>query len=109
MVRLTIELYAPMPTARRIVAALRSMVMAARLEPGCLGCDVWTDEADDCAVRYEVRWSSEDTMRRRVRCEDFTRLLEVLESAPERPTVQFDFVTRCEGLEYVEAVRSGCW
>ena len=45
-------------------------------------------------------------MRLRVRSERFTRLLEVLESAPEAPpAVQFDFVTETRGLDYVAEVR----
>ena len=33
-------------------------------------------------------------------------LLEVLESAPEAPRVQFDFVTETRGLDYVAEVRN---
>ena len=36
----------------------------------------------------------------------FTRLLELLESAPEAPSLQFDFVTETRGLDYVEEVRN---
>ena len=45
-------------------------------------------------------------MRRRVLSDPFTKLLEVLEASPRRPTVEFDFVSKRMGLEYVENVRS---
>jgi hypothetical protein len=56
-------------------------------------------------VRYVEEWATEDAMRLRVRSERFTRLLEVLESAPSSPWVQFDFVTETRGLDYVAEVR----
>ena len=52
-------------------------------------------------VRYEELWATEEAMRLRVRSQEFTRLLEVLESAPEAPSVQFDFVMETRGLDYV--------
>ncbi len=47
--------------------------------------------------------------RRRYACgysrSGFTRLFELLESAPEAPSLRFDFVTDTRGLDYVEEVR----
>jgi hypothetical protein len=45
-------------------------------------------------------------MRRRVLSDQFTKLLEVLEASPRRPTVEFDFVAKRMGLDYIESVRS---
>jgi hypothetical protein len=56
-------------------------------------------------VRYVEEWATEEAMRRRVRSDRFTLLLEVLESASEAPGVQFDFVTETRGLDYVAEVR----
>ena len=57
-------------------------------------------------MRYEEVWATEEAIRLRVKSEGFTRLLELLESAPEAPTLQFDFVTETRGLDYVEEVRN---
>jgi hypothetical protein len=67
---------------------------------------IWTEQGDDFRVHYEERWSCEESMRRRVLSDAFTRLLEVLEASPHRPTVEFDFVAKRMGLEYVERVRT---
>ena len=45
-------------------------------------------------------------MRQRVLSDAFTRLLEVLEASPRPPTVEFDFVAKRMGLDYIENVRS---
>jgi hypothetical protein len=66
---------------------------------------VWTEDSDESVVRYLEEWDTEDAIRLHVRSERFTRLLEVLESAPAPPSVQFDFVTQTRGLDYVAEVR----
>ncbi len=81
------------------------MASPTRIEPGCLACRVWIEESDKSTVRYVEEWATEEAMRLRVRSERFTRLLEVLESAPAPPSVQFDFVTETRGLDYVAEVR----
>jgi hypothetical protein len=58
-------------------------------------------------MHYEERWATEQAMENRVRSDAFTKVLEVLEAGIERPEVEFDFVSRHQGLEYVEAVRRG--
>ena len=85
---------------------MRLLASPTRIEPGCLGCRVWTEDSDESSVRYVEEWATEEAMRLRVRSERFTRLLEVLESAPRRPSVQFDFVTKTRGLDYVAEVRN---
>ena len=85
---------------------MRFLASPTRLEPGCLGCRVWTEDSDESTVRYVEEWATEEAMRQRVRSERFTRLLEVLESAREAPSVQFDFVMETRGLDYVEEVRN---
>ena len=85
----------------QLVHALRLLASPTRIEPGCLGCRVWTEEARGVHGAVREEWATESAMRRRVRSERFTRLLEVLESAERPPCVQFDFVTETRGLDYV--------
>ena len=64
-----------------------------------------TDDNDGSQVRYEEEWATEEAMRRHVRSDRFTQFLQVLESVPQAPKVQFDFVAETRGLDYVEEVR----
>ena len=105
MVRLGVALAAPASGRDQIVHALRLLASPTRIEPGCLECRVWTEDTEEATVRYVEEWATEDAMRRRVRSGRFTRLLEVLESVPVPPRVQFDFVTETRGLDYVAEVR----
>ena len=108
MVHLTITLSASTMLAQRLVSALRALMGAIRLEPGFDSCSVWTTERQDdggLLVHYEERWTDERSMQARVRSDRFTQLLEIVERAPDNPQVEFQFVAKRQGLEYVEAVR----
>jgi quinol monooxygenase YgiN len=103
MVRLAVALTVPECESDQIVHTLRLLASPTRVEPDCLLCQVWTGE--ESVVRYVEEWATEDALRLHVRSDRFTRLLEVLESAPVPPTVQFDFVADTRGLDYVAEVR----
>jgi quinol monooxygenase YgiN len=108
MVCLTVLIRASTEQVQTLVTALRTLMRGARIEAGCLECDLWTaacESGSRSEVHYHERWVNEPAMERRVRSDAFTKLLEVLEAAPEPPAVFFDFVLRRQGLEYVEEVR----
>ena len=73
------------------------------LTDGCLDCSTWVEP--DWTVHYLEDWATEAHMRARVRSEVFTRLLSVIEASEEQPRVQFDFVTKTRGLDYIEEIR----
>jgi quinol monooxygenase YgiN len=105
MVRLTVGFTAVSGRcAQDLLEALRFLMIATRLESGCCGCSTWAEP--DASVHYQEEWETEADMRRRVRSPRFTSLLAVLECAREAPRVQFDFVTRTRGIDYVEEIRS---
>jgi quinol monooxygenase YgiN len=103
MVRIAVALHAPEGRAREIVEAFRYVLVSTLLEPGCLGGSAWADP--DSSVHVVEEWATEEDVRRHVRSDRFTSFLSVLESAAERPHVQFDFVTTTRGLDYVAEIR----
>ena len=104
MVRVSVMLDAATSRAAQdLLDALRFLIPATQLQPGCLGCSVWTDS--NLTVHYIEDWATESDVSRRVRSDSFTLLLSILESS-RNPRVQFDFVTSTRGLDYVVEVRS---
>jgi quinol monooxygenase YgiN len=103
VVRLSVVLVASARTAARLEEALRSLMIPTMLSDGCLDCSTWV--APDWTVHYLEDWATEAHMRDRVRSDVFTRLLSVIEASEEQPRVQFDFVTKTRGLDYIEEVR----
>ena len=48
----------------------------------------------------------EEDLREQVRSDRFSRLLELMESASERPQLRFELGSETRGLDYVEEVRA---
>ena len=87
--------------AHDLLEALQSVAVSTRLEPGCVSCSAWTDPM---LVRYMEEWASEADMRQRIRSDGFTSVLSIIEAAADAQ-VQFDFVAKTRGLDYVKEVR----
>ena len=106
MVRLSVALHVASPTdAIELIETLRHMTATTRLERGCQECAAWTDR--DFTVHYSESWATEFDARRRVQSSNFTSLLALMEQGTEPPEVQFDFVARTRGLDYVDEIRGG--
>ena len=84
---------------------LRSLMLPVQLDRGCKGCHLYMDADDTRALCYVEEWKTPQDLDREIRSERFTRLLSVMESASEPPTLEFLFVSRKRGLDYVEEVR----
>jgi hypothetical protein len=103
MVRLSVALQATsVRAAESLLEACRFLSISTRFDPGCVECSAWLEA--DARVRYTELWATEPDMRRRVRSDQFTSLLGVVEASSEA-AVQFDFVTSTRGLDYIEEVR----
>jgi quinol monooxygenase YgiN len=104
MVRLTVVMQATTRETPKLLEAFRYLMIRTRLDPGCVECSAWTD-ADE-HVHYVESWLDEAHIRRRVASDRFVPLLAILESARQAPQVQFDFVSKSRGLDYVAEVRT---
>lgn len=103
MVRLTVALTAASTRgAQELRDALSYLEPVTRIRPGCLRCANWMES--DLTLQHIEEWETEADMRRRVKSEDFTMLLEMVEAARE-PRVQFDFIDTTRGLDFVAEVR----
>lgn len=75
------------------------------VEPGCIGCDLYTDAANPNKFCLEIRWRSEGYLFKHLRSERYRHLLILIELGKEPPAVEFHDVTKTQGLELVAAIR----
>jgi quinol monooxygenase YgiN len=104
-VRVTVEWRIPFCESKSIADALHSLMGAARVERGCIGCSLSTDAGDRATLRYVESWETEGDLKRTVRSERFARLAGLVEGASEPPTIEFTLPGGTRGLEYAEEVR----
>jgi hypothetical protein len=87
------------------VQALRLIMRSARAGKGLVDCRILLDADDANTIDYEERWQTREDFDEQVRSSRYTRLLALMESASERPSLEFHFISDTHGLEYVGAVR----
>ncbi len=105
MVLTVLRLTSAPSRAAELVQGLRALMRAARAEKGLLDCHLYFDADDANTVRYEEWWQSREDFEEQVCSTHYTRLLALMESALERPSLEFHFIAETRGLEYIAAVR----
>jgi quinol monooxygenase YgiN len=103
-VRMTMKWLVPPPESGPITAALHALMVAARVEPGCVSCNLSTQMGDKAGLHYEEIWEDEEDLKRQLRSIRFSRLAELVERATERPEIEFVLEGGVRGLDYAEEV-----
>ena len=89
-----------------MVQALRMLLRAVRAEKGFIAGRLCLEVDDANTILYEERWQTRKDFEDQLRSSRYTRLLALMESAAEQPSLEFHFVSETRGLEYVAAIRS---
>jgi quinol monooxygenase YgiN len=85
--------------------ALFALVGPTSVEPGCIGCSLYTEAGNPHKFCLETRWRSEVDLVKHLRSEQYRNLLILIELGKEPPIVEFHDVSKTQGLELVAAVR----
>lgn len=107
MVELLLKLKAPPGRLQQTIQALRSVMSPARLERGVAEAHVSSDVADGNVLYYAETWPEVAGLDEHLRSPRFARMLALMETAAEAPTLEFRFVSEMRGLDYVAEVRGG--
>lgn len=105
MVRMLLRLTTRPADTEGAIRALQAIALAARIERACVRCDLCVDVESRDTLVYSEEWASEEDLHRQVRSDRFVRMLSLMELAEHPPELEFSFVSRTRGLDYVEAVK----
>jgi quinol monooxygenase YgiN len=89
------------------VEALRSIMLAAKVERGLTASRIYQEVGNPEALCLEEDWNSEPELKFYIRSSRFTDLLSLMETSPEAPVLEVRTVSAVSGLDYVKAVRFG--
>lgn len=107
MIELHLTLKVPPRKVRALTEALQALAKSARAEPGCVRVDVYkTVGASPHILCYGETWESETGLRRMIASKHFSQLASLMELSNEPPDCQFRFISKTQGLEFAEQVRS---
>ena len=101
MVQLLAKLIAPQEGVPELVRALRAVMWGARQARGCSFASVYLSGTEELSVAYLEEWHDAHELRRQFGSERFVQLLALLETAAERPVVEFRVISATYGLEYI--------
>ena len=105
MVQVTVCLAATVGGTNQLVEALLPLMHRAAQSAGCSGAHVCADVGDTGVLWYYEEWQDTCALEARVRSEQFSRLLALMETSARPPVLEFRTIEHSCGLEYVAAVR----
>jgi quinol monooxygenase YgiN len=88
-------------------AAVQSVMVATRAQPGCVSCSLSTQLGERTRFHYEEEWRTESDLNLQLNSGRFARLAHLMESSMERPRIEFQLPDGTRGIEYAEEVRRG--
>ena len=100
MVQLLVRLVARPDEAPELLRALRSVLRPAAQARGCSFARIYREANDSQRLQYLEEWDDPEELRQQLKSERFVHLLELLETATERPVVEFRIIAEKYGLEY---------
>jgi quinol monooxygenase YgiN len=101
MIQLMVRMVAQPNGTPQLLTALRSVMRPAQQARGCCFAEIYRRVNDDCRIEYVEEWDDPRELRDQFGTERFHRLLELLETAAERPLVEFRIIDITHGLEYI--------
>jgi len=73
----------------------------ARQDRGCSFASVYRSGTEEQSVAYLEEWDDVQELHRQFGSERFVQLLALLETAAERPVIEFRDISATYGLEYI--------
>ena len=105
MIVATLRMVAPPGRRDEILHTLRWLAGPLQARRASAGCRILQDLDDEDALVFIEEWDSDEAFERRLRSQDYRRLLAVAELAAEPPEIRFDQISERRGLGLVAEVR----
>ena len=97
----TMRVIAPPALRSQLVNSLGALLEPTRVQPGCLGCCLYSDNDDPQAIMLTEEWSSLIELERYLDSDVRKTLIAALELSIEPPLVQIDTIIRRTGPHLV--------
>jgi quinol monooxygenase YgiN len=104
MVLFTMILVATPGRGPGMAAALRPLSIHAQNDRGCLSSRLSVDTSNPDAFHYTQEWATERDLWSHIKSDRFQRLIAVVETAAEQPSINVRLISRSYGFEYVQDV-----
>jgi quinol monooxygenase YgiN len=105
MIVMTLDMKTAAGAQEDIIRTFRQLIGPTEFQPGCLGCGLLEDLRGEQKLHYMEMWTQESDFLRRVRSEQFKKVLAVMELSSEPPTFRMHTISKTRGLDVIEEIR----
>lgn len=105
MIQLRLRIVSYRKGERKMMEALDAMMALARMNSGCADCRLSVDTEDARTFHYVEDWASREDLEREILSDRFTRLMAIVETASEKPVLEFLFISETRGIDFIGEVR----
>ena len=106
MIIVTLRIKVPGNRRKEFLDSARLIVGPTKVQPGCIGCNFYQDLDEPDAVLLVEEWESRENLEHHIKSDSYRIILSLMELSDEAPEIKFNTISKTEGLEAIEAVRS---
>ena len=107
MIITTLRVKVPADQRKIFLDSARSVTGRTSVQPGCISCKFYQDIDDPDSMLFVEEWSSREEYEHHIRSDTFRIILSLIDLSDEAPEIKLNTISETEGLEAIEAVRSG--
>ena len=106
MIIFTLRIKVPGNRRKDFLDSARLIVGPTKVQPGCISCGFFQDSDDPDAMLFMEEWRCREDIDRRIKSDQYRIILELMELSEEPPQIKLNTISKTEGLEAIEALRS---
>ena len=103
----TLRIKVPRDQRKNFLDAARLVVGPTQVQPGCISCKFYQDIDDPDSMLFVEEWSSWEEYEHHIKSDTFRIILSLIDLSDEAPLFKLNTISKTEGLEAIEEVRSG--
>ena len=105
MIMLILRVNVPPQRRADAIETIKSMTGPTEVSPGCESCTLCSDVDNDDELILLEEWSSQESIEKHIRSDEFRKVLAVMDMANEQPKIAFVTASSTAGMELVEQTR----
>ena len=106
MVIVTVQMKVPGGRRKDFLDSARLIIGPTKVQPGCISCRFYQDLDDPDAILFREEWESRENLDHHIKSETYRIILSLMELSVEPPEIKINTISKTEGLEAIEALRS---
>ena len=106
MIIVTLRIKVPSARRKDFLDSARLIIGPTKVQPGCVSCEFYQNLNDPDSVLFVEEWQSRKNLEYHIKSDPYRIILSLMELSDEAPEIKMNTISKTEGLEAIEALRS---